>query len=72
MPGNGVGDRVHNSFGQENLSQGQHHFKDDEKNLPELSKSIWIGSQSRNGFPLIPNLKNYSVPQSGTFNILYS
>ncbi|OWM90380.1 hypothetical protein CDL15_Pgr014682 [Punica granatum] len=64
MPGNGVGDRVHNSFDQENLSQGQHHFKAVDKNWPGLSNNIWVGSQTQNGFPLISNLKNYSVPQS--------
>lgn len=66
MPGNGIGDRVHNSFGHENLSQGQHHFKAVDKNWPGLSNNIWVGSQTQNGFPLIPNSKNYSVPQSGT------
>lgn len=66
MPGNGVGDRVHNSFGQENLSQGQHHFKVVDKNWPGPSNNIWAGSQARNGFPPISNIKNYSVPQSGT------
>ncbi|KAK4800146.1 hypothetical protein SAY86_025511 [Trapa natans] len=63
MPGNGVGDRVHNSFGQENLSQEQHHFKTVDKNWPGLSNNIWVGSQTRNGFPPISNVRNYSVPQ---------
>lgn len=66
MPGNGVGDRVHNSFDQEGFSQGAV-----DKNWPGLSNSVWVGSQTRSALPLSSGPKNYSVPQSST-NTFYN
>ncbi|XP_015883312.3 uncharacterized protein LOC107419093 [Ziziphus jujuba] len=63
MPGNEVGDRVHNFFGQENLSQGQLHSQTIDGNWPGLSNNLWVGSQRQIGPPFISNLKNYSVQQ---------
>lgn len=64
MPRNEVGDRVHNFFGQENLSQGQHHPQVD-GNWPGLSNNLWVGSQRQIGAPVNSSLKNYNVQQSG-------
>ncbi|ONI08828.1 hypothetical protein PRUPE_5G203400 [Prunus persica] len=63
MPRNEVGDRVHNFFGQENLSQGQHHPQVD-GNWPGLSNNLWVGSQRQIGAPVNSSLKNYNVQQS--------
>ena len=65
MPGNEVGDRIHNFFGQENLSQGQHHPEVVEGAWPGLGNNQWVGSQRQIGTPFISNLKNNSVTQSG-------
>ncbi|KAJ0049591.1 hypothetical protein Pint_16228 [Pistacia integerrima] len=64
MPGNEVGDRIHNFFGQENLSQGQHHSQVVDGTWPGLNNNLWVGGQRQIGAPLISNLKNYSVQQS--------
>ncbi|KAE9601922.1 hypothetical protein Lal_00041006 [Lupinus albus] len=64
MPGNEVGDRVHNFFGQENLSQGQYHTHAVDGNWPGLSNNLWAGSQRPTGAPFIPNLKNLNLQQS--------
>ncbi|KAK0586343.1 hypothetical protein LWI29_005311 [Acer saccharum] len=64
MPGNEVGDRIHNFFGQENLSQGQHHSQVVDGTWSGLNNNLWVGSQRQIGAPLISNLKNYSVQQS--------
>ncbi|XP_030475234.2 uncharacterized protein LOC115692499 isoform X1 [Syzygium oleosum] len=64
MPGNGVGDRDHNFFGQENLSQGQGRLEVVDRNWPGLSNNFLAGSQRQSGFPLNPDLKNYTVQQS--------
>ncbi|XP_047160660.1 uncharacterized protein LOC124830856 isoform X1 [Vigna umbellata] len=64
MPGNEVGDRVHNFFGQENLSQGQYHSQAVDGNWPGLSNNLWAGSQRPTGAPFISNLKNFSIQQS--------
>ncbi|PON70326.1 hypothetical protein TorRG33x02_256920 [Trema orientale] len=63
MPGNEVGDRVHNFFGQENLSQGQHHSQAIDGNWPGLGNNLWVGGQRQIGGPLISSLKNYNVQQ---------
>lgn len=65
MPGNEVGDRIHNFFGQETLSQGQHQSEVVEGVWPALGNNLWAGSQRQIGTALISNLKNHSVPQSG-------
>ncbi|KAL5751478.1 hypothetical protein ACOSP7_026081 [Xanthoceras sorbifolium] len=63
MPGNEVGDRIHNFFGQENLSQGQHHSQVVDGTWSGLNNNPWVGSQRQIGSPL-SNLKNYSIQQS--------
>ncbi|KAK1435849.1 hypothetical protein QVD17_01620 [Tagetes erecta] len=45
MPGNGVGDRVHNFFAQENLPQG---LRSQDGNWP-LNESLWSGNQKQFG-----------------------
>jgi len=76
MPGNEAGDRVHNFFGQENLSQGQYHSQAVDGNWPGLSNNLWAGSQRPIGVPFISNLKNFNQQQSGkgstNFNLLIS
>ncbi|XP_027369178.1 uncharacterized protein LOC113874997 isoform X2 [Abrus precatorius] len=64
MPGNEVGDRVHNFFGQENLSQGQYHTQVVDGNWAGLSNNLWAGSQRPTGAPFISNLKNFNLQQS--------
>ncbi|KAL2322102.1 hypothetical protein Fmac_026481 [Flemingia macrophylla] len=64
MPGNEVGDRVHNFFGQENLSQGQYHSQAGDGNWPGLSNNLWAGSQRPTAAPFISNLKNFNLQQS--------
>lgn len=71
MPGNEVGDRVHNFFGQENLSQGQYHSQVVDGNWPGLNSNLWAGSQRQTGAPFISNLKNFNVHQLGN-TFLYS
>ncbi|CAI9111867.1 OLC1v1012196C1 [Oldenlandia corymbosa var. corymbosa] len=63
MPGNEVGDRVHNFFAQDNLSQGQHNSQAADGNWPVLSNSLWPGSQRQVGF-LNSGSKSYSLQQS--------
>ncbi|EEF47774.1 conserved hypothetical protein [Ricinus communis] len=64
MPGNEVGDRIHNFFGQESLSQGQHRPEVVEGTWPGLGNNQWVGSQRQIGTPFISNLKNHSIQQS--------
>lgn len=66
MPGNEVGDRVQNLFGQDNLSQDQHHPQVIGGNWPHLSNNPWVVSQRQIGSPYNSNLKNCNVQQSGT------
>ncbi|XP_022769059.1 uncharacterized protein LOC111312715 isoform X2 [Durio zibethinus] len=63
MPGNEVGDRIHNFLGQESLSQGQHHSQVIDSTWPGLSNNLWVGSQRQVGGPLVSSLKNFSVHQ---------
>ncbi|KAK4252502.1 hypothetical protein QN277_014494 [Acacia crassicarpa] len=63
MPGNEVGDRVHNFFGQENLSQGQYHSPVGDGNWSGLSSNLWAGGQRGAGAPFISNLKNFNSHQ---------
>lgn len=69
MPGNEVGDRVHNFFGQENLSQGQDHSLAVDGNWQGLSNNLWVGSQRPPSVPFISNL-NFNQQQSGR-NFMY-
>ncbi|XP_039037767.1 uncharacterized protein LOC120175137 isoform X2 [Hibiscus syriacus] len=63
MPGNEVGDRIHNFLGQEGLSQGQHHSPYLDTSWPGLSNNIWVGGQRQVGGPLVSSLKNFSAHQ---------
>ncbi|XWS37285.1 hypothetical protein CRYUN_Cryun19dG0030100 [Craigia yunnanensis] len=63
MPGNEVGDRIHNFLGQESLSQGQHHSQVTDGTWPGLSNNLWVGSQRQVGGPLVSSLKNFGVHQ---------
>ncbi|WCJ29134.1 dentin sialophosphoprotein-related [Euphorbia peplus] len=65
MPGNEVGDRIHNFFAQENLSQGQHHQEVVDGTWTGLGNNSWAGSQRQTGTTYISNLKNQSGQQSG-------
>ncbi|XP_009630442.1 uncharacterized protein [Nicotiana tomentosiformis] len=63
MPGNDVGDRVHNFFAQDSLSQEQHRSPVVEGNWPAHSNNLWVGSQRQIGV-LTPNTKNYNLQNS--------
>lgn len=63
MPGNEAGDRVHNFFAQDNLSQGQHQSQAVDGSWPG-SINFRAGSQTHNGLPN-SNSKNYNLGQSG-------
>ncbi|XP_052479007.1 uncharacterized protein LOC105802076 isoform X3 [Gossypium raimondii] len=63
MPGNEVGDRIHNFLGQESFSQGQHQSQVIDGTWPGLSNNLWVGSQRQVGGPLVSSLKNLSVHQ---------
>lgn len=66
MPGNEVGERIHNFFGQDNLNQGQHQSQVVDGTWSGLNNNLWVGSQRQIGVPLISsNLKSYSVQPSG-------
>lgn len=68
MPGNEVGDRIHNFFAQENLSQGQHHSEIVDGSWTGISDNSWVGGQRQIGTPSICNLKNQSGQQSGMYH----
>ncbi|KAM7267419.1 hypothetical protein ACFE04_009585 [Oxalis oulophora] len=63
MPGNEVGDRIHNFFGQENLSQGQHHSQLADGSWPGLSNNLWVGNERQIDADHTSNLKNYNIHQ---------
>ncbi|CAK9147978.1 unnamed protein product [Ilex paraguariensis] len=63
MPGNEVGDRVHNFFAQDNLSQGQHRSQVVDGNWPVLNNNLWVGSQGQLGLPG-SSPKNNNLQQS--------
>ncbi|THG09141.1 hypothetical protein TEA_006380 [Camellia sinensis var. sinensis] len=63
MPGNEVGDRLHNFFAQDNLPQGQHHSQVVDGSWPVPSNNPWAGSQRNIGLPS-SNSKNYNLQQS--------
>lgn len=65
MPGNEVGDRVHNFFGQDNSSQGQHHSQAVDGNWPGLNNNLWVGNQRQIDAAPASNPKNYRVQQPG-------
>ncbi|KAI7986168.1 hypothetical protein LOK49_LG14G00556 [Camellia lanceoleosa] len=61
MPGK-VGDRVHNFFAQDNLSQGQDHSQVVDGSWSVLSNNLWAGSQRHIGLPS-SNSKIYNLEQ---------
>ncbi|XP_022948750.1 uncharacterized protein LOC111452327 [Cucurbita moschata] len=67
MPGNEVGDRVHNFFGQENLYQGQHQSQAADGSCAGLNNNLWVRNQREINSPFVSNLKNYNAhqPDSG-------
>uniref|UniRef100_A0A2P2JEA1 Uncharacterized protein n=1 Tax=Rhizophora mucronata TaxID=61149 RepID=A0A2P2JEA1_RHIMU len=58
MPGNEVGERIHNFFGQENLAQGQPQSQVIDRSWSGLSKNLWTANQRQIGTSHISNLKN--------------
>lgn len=60
MPGNGVGDRVHNFFAQDNLSQGPR----GDGNWP-LNDNLWVGNQKQFGVS-DSSPRNFNPQQSET------
>ncbi|XP_059642164.1 uncharacterized protein LOC132284110 [Cornus florida] len=51
MPGNEVGERVHNFFAPDNLSQGQHHSQIADGNWQVVGNNLWVGNQRHIGGP---------------------
>lgn len=72
MPGNEIGDRVHNFFEQEHLSQGQHHSRSADVNWAEVDTSQWDGSQRQYDDALSFKMKDYSPQQSGIHDLTSS
>lgn len=64
MPGNDVGDRVHNFFAQDSLSQEQHNSPEVDGNWPAHSNNLWVGSQRPIG-ALTSKTKTYNFQNSG-------
>ncbi|KAI8528836.1 hypothetical protein RHMOL_Rhmol12G0178400 [Rhododendron molle] len=58
MTGNEVGDRVHNFFAQDNLSEGQHHSQVVDGSWQLVGNNPWVGSNRHIGLPS-SNSKNY-------------
>ncbi|KAK6148686.1 hypothetical protein DH2020_019598 [Rehmannia glutinosa] len=63
MPGNELGDGVHNFFAQDNSLQGQHHSQVVEGNWPVLNSNFWVGSQRQVDLSNSTN-KNYNSQNS--------
>ncbi|KAK1384222.1 hypothetical protein POM88_021957 [Heracleum sosnowskyi] len=63
MPGNEVGDRVHNFFEQEHVSQGQHHSQIADGNWSSVNNNFLVGNQRRYD-ALSSKTKDYSPLQS--------
>ncbi|PPR95701.1 hypothetical protein GOBAR_AA24966 [Gossypium barbadense] len=69
MPGNEVGDRIHNFLGGESLSQGQHHSQVFDGTWSGLNNNQWVGSQRQVGGHLVSSLKNFSLHQLGSDSV---
>ncbi|GMJ00037.1 hypothetical protein HRI_003672900 [Hibiscus trionum] len=67
MPGNEVGDNIHNFLGQGSLSLGQHHSQLADSTWPGLSNYLCVGSQRQVGHP-VSSVKNFSVNQLAEFD----
>lgn len=63
MPGNELGDRVHNFFAQDNSSQGQHQSHALEGNWPVNNNNFWVGSPRQLDVPNSTS-KNFSSQNS--------
>ncbi|KAA8541021.1 hypothetical protein F0562_024841 [Nyssa sinensis] len=63
MRANEVGERVHNFFAPDNLSQGQHHRQVVDGNWPVLGNNPWVASQRHIGGQS-SNPKNFNLQQS--------
>ncbi|CAH2073602.1 unnamed protein product [Thlaspi arvense] len=63
MPGNEFGERIHNFFGQEGLSQDQHQSQVVGGSWSNFSNGL-VGNQRQIDPSLISNLKSYSTQQS--------
>uniref|UniRef100_A0A1J3DBQ4 Uncharacterized protein n=1 Tax=Noccaea caerulescens TaxID=107243 RepID=A0A1J3DBQ4_NOCCA len=63
MPGNEFGERIHNFFGQEGLSQDQHQSQVVDGSWSSFSNGL-VGNQRQIDPSLIANLKSYSTQQS--------
>ncbi|KAF8118709.1 hypothetical protein N665_0002s0024 [Sinapis alba] len=63
MPGNEYGERIHNFFGQEGLSQDQHQSQVVDGSWSGFSNGL-VGNQRQIDPSLIANLKSYSTQQS--------
>ncbi|CAI0431682.1 unnamed protein product [Linum tenue] len=64
MPGNEVGDRIHNFFGQETSSPVPQHSQIADAAWPGMSGNPWAGSQGQIATPFISDLINRSLQQS--------
>ncbi|ESQ40736.1 hypothetical protein EUTSA_v10012434mg [Eutrema salsugineum] len=64
MPGNEFGERIHNFFGQDGLSQDQHQSQVVDGSWSSFSNGL-VGNQRQIDPSLITNLKSYSTQQSG-------
>ncbi|CAH2073596.1 unnamed protein product [Thlaspi arvense] len=64
MPGNEFGERIHNFFGQEGLSQDQHQSQVVDGSWNSFSNGL-VGNQRQIDPSLIDNLKSYSTHQPG-------
>ncbi|KAL4383351.1 hypothetical protein GQ457_15G006170 [Hibiscus cannabinus] len=67
MPGNEVGESIHNFLGQDSLPLGQHHSQLVDSTWSGLSNNLCVGSQRQVGYP-VSNLKNFSVNQLAEFD----
>ncbi|KAL1196770.1 hypothetical protein V5N11_024588 [Cardamine amara subsp. amara] len=63
MPGNEFGEKIHNFFEQEGLSQAQHQSQVVDGSWSSLSNGL-VSNQRQINPSLIANLKNYSTQQS--------
>lgn len=65
MPGDEVGDRVHNFFAQDNLSQSHNHSQVAQGNWPLPNNNPWAGNQRQINFES-SKLNNYETQRPGT------
>ncbi|KAE8665870.1 hypothetical protein F3Y22_tig00112523pilonHSYRG00035 [Hibiscus syriacus] len=67
MPGNEVGDRIHNFLGQESFSQGQHQSQVIDGTWPGLSNSFWVGGQRQVESDRVHSGQSSSLPRGMNF-----